>query len=125
MILLKDAKGIRTMNKKIQSTYDRFLKSLTSQERKDFKDEYQELAFAELLIALMQKDDVSVRRLAEEAGISPTIIQGIRSGTRSHVSMQSFFKILQGLGCKKLLVEHNGHLIPFDISLSIKKNNHP
>ena len=58
-----------------------------------------------MLIAIMQEDDTTVRKLAKEADVSPTIIQGIRSGTRKHVSMQSFFKILKGLGYKKLMVE--------------------
>lgn len=109
------------MSKKARSTYDKFIKSLSPQEKRDFEREYKELALSELLIALMQKDDVSIRRLAKEAGVSPTIIQGVRSGERRHVSMQSFFKILQGLGCKKLLVEHNGHIIPLNISPSLKR----
>lgn len=109
------------MTKKIQSTYERFIKSLTPQEKKDFDREYKELAFSEMLLAIMQEDEISVRQLAKEAGISPTIIQGMRSGTRKQVSMQSFFKVLKGLKCN-FMIEHNGQIIPIDISDSRKKN---
>ena len=43
----------------------------------------------------MAKDNVSVRKLAKIAGVSPTIIQAMRSGTKKDFSMQSFFKILK------------------------------
>ena len=108
------------MTKKIQSTYERFIKSLSSQEKRDFDKEYKKLAFSEMLLAIMQEDEISVRQLAKEAGISPTIIQGMRSGTRKHVSMQSFFKVLKGLKCN-FLVEHNGQIIPLDVVTSVKK----
>ena len=52
----------------------------------------------------MQEDDISVRELAKAAGISPTIVQGVRSGTSQNVTMQSFFKMMNALGCS-LVVE--------------------
>jgi hypothetical protein len=48
-----------------------------------FEQEYQELLISELLIAAMEKDDLSVRRLAKAAGVSPTIIQELKSGKRT------------------------------------------
>jgi len=88
---------------------------MSPEERKDFEQEYKDLLLSEMLIAAMQEDNISVRKLAKAAGISPTIIQGIRSGTRSNVSAQSLFKILNGLGYN-LFAERNGNRIPLDIS---------
>lgn len=104
-----------------KSTIDTFIESLNPKELKQFNEEYKELLLSELLLAAMQQDDVSVRKLAKIAGISPTVVQAMRSGTKKDFSMQSFFKILKGLGCKKFMVELNGQFIPLDISSSLKK----
>ncbi len=109
------------MTKKIKSTSDEFVESLGSKERNIFFEEYKELLLSELLLAAMERDDISVRKLAKLAGVSPTVVQAMRSGAKKDFSMKSFFKILNGLGCKKLMVELNGQLIPFDISHSFKR----
>jgi DNA-binding Xre family transcriptional regulator len=85
-----------TMIKKAQTTYDRLIKDPC--QKKLFDKEYQELLLSELLIAAMKEDDISVRALAKEAGISPTIIQGLRTGKRKNVTLSSFLKILEALG---------------------------
>ena len=64
----------------------------------------------------MEQDEISVRKLAKLAGVSPTVVQAMRSGAKDDFSMQSFFKILHGLGCKKLMVEIKGQFIPLAIS---------
>jgi DNA-binding Xre family transcriptional regulator len=103
------------MSKKHKSTYDEFVHSLTSNQKKSFDEEYRDLLVSEMLIAMMHQDNISVRKLAEKSGISPTIIQGIRSGVRKNVSMQSFFKILQGLGYD-IIAERKGSRITLDFS---------
>jgi len=104
------------MNKKIKSTYDEHVESLTAKQKKEFDKGLKDFALSELILALMERDDVSVRKLAKIAGISPTVVQAMRSGDKDDFSMQSFFKILKGLGCKKLMVEVNDQYIPLDIS---------
>ncbi len=109
------------MTKKILSTNDIFIKSLGPKELKRFKRGYKEFALSELIRALMEHDELSVRKLAKIASISPTIVQAMRSGTTSDFTMQSFFKILKGLGCQKLMIEINGQFVHLDISQSIKR----
>ena len=109
------------MTKKIKSTYDEFVESLNPKEKRTFEAERKELLLSELLLATMHEDDISVRKLAALAGVSPTVVQAMRSGAKKDFSMQSFFKILKGLGCKKLMVEFNGHFIPLNISYSNKR----
>lgn len=89
--------------KKPLSTYDEHLQSLSPKELQDYKKGYQEFLLSELIIAAMQEDDISVRKLAKAAGISPTIVQEIRAGKRKHLSLQSFFKILDALGYSFIL----------------------
>ncbi len=101
------------MKKQIKTTCDEFIESLTPQQKKDFDKGYKELAISELILALMQRDEISVRKLAKIAGISPTIVQAMRSGKKDDFSTQSFFKMLKGLGCNKFMVEINGQIIPF------------
>ena len=109
------------MTRKIKSTCDKFVESLTPKQRKEFFEEYRELLLSELLLAAMEQDEISVRKLAKLAGVSPTIVQAMRSGTKKDFSMKSFFKILKGLGCKRFMVELNGELIPLDLSATTRK----
>ena len=103
------------MNKKIKSTSEEFIESLSKKEKEKFFDEYRELVLSELILALMEKDDLSVRKLAKMAGVSPTVVQAMKSGTKKDFSLKTFFKILKGLGCKKLMVEIDGQTIPLSI----------
>ncbi len=104
------------MTKKIISTSEEFLSSLTPKELKKFKDGYRDFALSELILAMMEEDEISVRALAKIAGVSPTVVQAMRSGSKKDFSMRSFFKVLKGLGCKKLVIERDGQSIPLDIS---------
>lgn len=108
------------MSKKTPSTHDAFFKSLSPQKRKVFEQEYKELLLSEMLIAAMQEDNISIRKLAVAAGVSPTIVQGIRSGTRKNVSARSFFKIFKVLGYE-LVAEKNGSRFLIDFSFSDKR----
>jgi DNA-binding Xre family transcriptional regulator len=92
-----------TITKKPLSTYDEHIQSLSPKELKSYKKGYQEFLLSEIVIAAMQEDDVSVRKLAKAAGISPTIVQEIRAGKRKNLSLQSFFKILDALGYSFIL----------------------
>lgn len=101
-------------DKKVQTTYDRFIGNMTAKEKKEWEEEYKEFLVSEMLLAAMQEDEVSVRELAKLAGVSPTIVQGIRSGERENVTIHSFVKILKALNCS-LIVEKNGNYFPLEL----------
>lgn len=82
---------------KIKGSIDCFIESLSDKEKEKFHEEYRELLVSEMLIAAMEKDEVSVRELAKAAGVSPTTVQGIRSGT-NNPTIENFFKIFSALG---------------------------
>jgi DNA-binding Xre family transcriptional regulator len=86
------------MKKKAKSTYEQFIED---DEQKDLLDkEYKELLLSELLIAAMEQDHISVRKLASVAGVSPTIIQGLRSGSKTNMTIDTLSKILDAVGYK-------------------------
>ena len=61
--------------KNISTTYDRFIKSLSSEQRKKFEQEYKEFLISEMLLATMKEKHVSVQELAKLAWVSESIIQ--------------------------------------------------
>jgi len=64
----------------------------------------------------MAKDEISVRKLAKVAGISPTIVQEMKSGLTKNYSMESFFKVLKSLGFNQFMIGSNNQFIPIDLS---------
>lgn len=111
----------KVTTKKIKTTHEEFLESLSPKELKAYKEGYKEFALSELILALMERDAISVRKLAKIAGVSPTIIQEMRSGLKKSYSMESFFKILKSLGFNQFMVGSNGQFIPIDLSHLNKK----
>ena len=111
------------MNKKrlksIKSTSEEFVESLTPVERKEFEEEYKDLLLSEMLLALMEQDEVSVRKLAKLAKVSPTVVQAMRSGIKKNFSLQSFFKVINSLGCK-VVIERNGHQFSLNFNAESK-----
>ena len=68
------------MKKKAKSTYEEFTED---PEQKALLDkEYKELLMSELPSAAMKEDHISVRKLAQAAGVSPSISQGLRYGNK-------------------------------------------
>ena len=94
-------------NKKSKSTYEKFI--LDSTQKKLLDAEYQELLISEMLIAAMDKDNISVRKLAKEAGVSPTIVQGLRSGTKANINYQTLSKIMNAIGYEIAFIPKGHH----------------
>lgn len=121
MIILKDVTAETIMTKKIKSTSEKFIESLTPKELREFEEGYKNFALSELVLALMEHDEISVRKLAKIADVSPTIVQEMRSGLKKNYSMESFYKIMKTLGFDQFMVGHDGQFIPIDLSYLNKK----
>ncbi|MCG8323457.1 MAG: AsnC family protein [Cytophagales bacterium] len=65
---------------------------------KAYDKELKEFALSELMLALMEDDPISVRKLAELAGLSPTAIQDLRSGKTKDVKFKNFVSIIEACG---------------------------
>jgi hypothetical protein len=108
------------MKNKNLSTYDEYVSKMSEKRRKKFEEGYQKFLLSELIYAIMQEDEISVRELAKLAGISPTIVQGFRSGLKPNITMQSFIKILGALDCCLIVKKGN---VKFPIDLPLHQRN--
>jgi hypothetical protein len=108
------------MTKKIKSTYDKLMESMTPKEKKEYEKELKDFIISELILAAMEEDNISVRKLAKLADVSPTIVQEMRSGTKKSFNTDSLFKVLRGLGYN-LFLEKNGHVTSLGVPHLNKK----
>lgn len=86
---------------KPQSTYDELMKD--PEIKRKHEKSYLELVLSELLLAIMAEDKISIRSLAKQAGISPAIIQDIRSGKRDNLTLKTFTSLIDALGYNLVL----------------------
>jgi DNA-binding Xre family transcriptional regulator len=93
------------MKKKILSTFEREMQDPAF--RKEFDKEYQEFLLSELIASMMEEDQKSVRKLADEVNLSPTVIQKLRSGKQEDVKLSNFLNIVHACGYS--LVLEKGH----------------
>src|SRR5690348_10229681 len=91
---------VTTMNKPL-STFDRKMKN--PKFKKAFEAGYNELLFSELMIAIMEDDDISIRELAKEAQISPSVIQDLRSGKQHDIKVSNLIKLAHIFGYALIL----------------------
>ena len=108
------------MNKKAKTTTEKFLEALSVEEKKQFDKELQRQALSEMVLAAMHQDMVSVRKLAKLAGVSPTIVQAMRSEQKTDYSIKSIIKVLHSLGFTFLL-KKDGEITELDITRIISK----
>ena len=82
----------------MKSTYDEFI---SDPKRKElFDKEYNEFLLSEFILEKMEAENISVRALAKKAGVSPTIIQKIRSKNASRINFRTFTNVIHTLGYK-------------------------
>ena len=74
--------------------------------------EHKELMLSELVLAIMAQDSKSVRDLAQELGVSKTVIQNLRSGGQSDMKLSNFVKLTRAYGYD-LVLEKEGQRITF------------
>ena len=83
--------------KEYSSTYERLIHE-DSDFEKILNDKYHEFILSELLLAIMQEDHISVRKLAQEAGVSPSLVQDLRSGKKDNLTFKNFSNLVDALG---------------------------
>jgi DNA-binding Xre family transcriptional regulator len=84
------------MSKKPMSTYDREMQD--PEFKAAYEKEFKEFALSELLLAMMEEDDVSVRKLARAVNVSPSVIQKLRSGKQKDIKLTNFMSIAKEFG---------------------------
>jgi DNA-binding Xre family transcriptional regulator len=81
----------------IETTFDKFINSDPKRKEK-FDKEYNEFLLSEFVLEKMESEHVSVRTLAQKAGVSPTVIQKIRSKNAARINFRTFTNVLNSLG---------------------------
>ena len=85
--------------RKIETEFDRFFKEHPEQ-KEIFDKEYEAFCLSEFMLEKMEENHISIRALAEKAGVSPTVIQKIRSKNAEKINYKTFSSVLNSLGYK-------------------------
>ena len=81
----------------METTFDKFINSDPKRKAK-FDKEYNEFLLSEFVLEKMETENISVRALAQKAGVSPTVIQKIRSNNAERINFRTFTSVLNSLG---------------------------
>jgi len=84
------------MNKKNESTFDKFMKDKKQKEL--FNKEYNRFLLSEFLLDAMKEKNISVRKLSEKSGISTSIIQNIKTEKATNVTIKTVIALAASLG---------------------------
>ncbi len=98
----------KTKKAEMVTTFDRLMQN--PDWRDGFEKGYEKFLISEFLIEAMEENNISVRKLAEKAGVSPTIIQNLRSGKRTNVRLNTLIPLLSVLHYKVKFVKEDGSL---------------
>src|SRR5271155_4399639 len=104
------------MNKPL-STFERKMKN--AKFKKSFEKSYKDLLFSELMIAVMENDEKSIRKLAKEAHLSPSVIQDIRTGKQRDIKVSNFIHIVHALGYEIILKKGSEQFMLQDVNKHI------
>jgi hypothetical protein len=83
----------------METTFDKFINN-DPKEREIFEKEYNDFLISEFVLQKMEEENISIRALAERAGVSPTIIQKMRSKNSEKITYRTFSNVLNTLGYK-------------------------
>lgn len=97
------------MPKHTLSTFEREMQDAIFKE--EFEKEYNEFLLSETIHVMMDEAHKSVRKLADESGLSPTVIQNIRSGIQEDIKLSNFINISHACGYKLILKKDHQQII--------------
>jgi len=83
----------------METTFDKFINSNPKRKEK-FEKEYNDFLLSEFILEKMEQENISVRKLAKKAGVSPTVIQKIRTKDAERINFRTFTNVLHSLGYK-------------------------
>ncbi len=83
------------------STFDQFMKDPKQKEK--FDKEYSKFIVKEFLLEAMNENHISVRKLAEESGVSTSIIQNIKSEKPTNVTFSTLNSLMTALGYRVII----------------------
>ncbi|MDR0822354.1 MAG: hypothetical protein LBN20_01050 [Endomicrobium sp.] len=81
----------------MQTTFDKFINN-DVKEKEIFNKEYSDFVLSEFVLEKMEQENLSIRSLAQKAGVSTAIIQKIRSKDAENINYKTFSNVLHTLG---------------------------
>ena len=79
------------------TTFEKFFEE--NPEQKDiYNKEYNDFLLSEFMLEQMEAQHISVRELAKQADVSPTVIQKLRTKDALKVNLTTFTSVLRCLG---------------------------
>jgi len=81
----------------METTFDKFITNNPG-EREKFEREYSDFLLSEFVLEKMEQEHLSIRAFAKKVGVSPTIIQKIRSKNAEKINYRTFSSVLNSLG---------------------------
>ena len=79
------------------TTFEKFFEG--NPEQKDiYNKEYNDFLLSEFMLEQMEAQHISVRELAKQADVSPTVIQKLRTKDALKVNLTTFTSVLRCLG---------------------------
>jgi len=81
----------------METTFDKFING-DPKRKEEFDKKYNEFLLSEFVLEKMETEHISVRDLAKKAGVSPTVIQKIRSKNAERINFRTFTSVLNSLG---------------------------
>ena len=99
------------MMNKSKSTFDQFMEN--PEQKALFEKEYREFLLDELMLSLLEDDEKSVRKLAVETGVSPRIIQALKSGKQHDMKLSNFYNMAAALGYH-IILQKGRHKLDLD-----------
>lgn len=97
-----------------KSTYEKEMED--PKFKKLFDKEYSQLILSELILAMMAEDSVSVRKLAKQIGVAPSIVQSVRSGKHKNMTLKTFIKMITALGGEIAIKKRGGTYVPLKLA---------
>jgi transcriptional regulator with XRE-family HTH domain len=83
----------------METTFDKFI-NRNPKEKEIFEKEYNDFLISEFVLQKMEEENISIRTLAKNAGVSPTVIQKMRSKNSEKITYRTFSNVLNTLGYK-------------------------
>jgi ribosomal protein S3 len=83
----------------METTFDKFINK-DPKEREIFEKEYHDFLISEFVLQKMEEENISVRIRAKNAGVSPAVIQKMRSKNSEKIPYRTFSNVLNTLGYK-------------------------
>jgi DNA-binding Xre family transcriptional regulator len=83
----------------METTFDKFITN-DPKEKELFEKDYNDFLLSEFVLQKMEEENISIRELAKKAGVSPTIIQKMRSKNSEKITYRTFSNVLNTLGYK-------------------------